>query len=157
KDSCSPRPVAIQKYAACFDDHRCRDPHLPMRENSLSDRELAGESDIGANAPGSKNRGHHRKRGHDRGSPSSQMPILAFSALYLWARPQLDADTHRLSSLTAIAVSCEFTFFIRKDSKSSMKKLKTAIIGTGFMGKVHAENVRRVPNVEIAAVAGRSD
>jgi predicted dehydrogenase len=38
-----------------------------------------------------------------------------------------------------------------------MRKLKTAIIGTGFMGKVHAENVRRVGNVEIAAVAGVSD
>ncbi|MBL8174343.1 MAG: Gfo/Idh/MocA family oxidoreductase [Bryobacterales bacterium] len=38
-----------------------------------------------------------------------------------------------------------------------MRKLKTAIIGTGFMGKVHAENVRRVGNVEIAAVAGISD
>jgi predicted dehydrogenase len=35
-----------------------------------------------------------------------------------------------------------------------MRKLKTAIIGTGFMGKVHSENVRRVPNVELAAVAG---
>src|ERR1044072_2082611 len=38
-----------------------------------------------------------------------------------------------------------------------MKKLRTAIIGTGFMGKVHAENVRRHGNVEIAAVAGSSD
>ncbi len=38
-----------------------------------------------------------------------------------------------------------------------MKKLKTAIIGTGFMGKVHAENVRRLGNVEIAAVAASSD
>ncbi len=35
-----------------------------------------------------------------------------------------------------------------------MQKIKTAIIGTGFMGKVHAENVRRLPNVEIAAVVG---
>lgn len=35
-----------------------------------------------------------------------------------------------------------------------MKKVKTAIIGTGFMGKVHAENVRRLGNVEIAAVVG---
>jgi len=34
-----------------------------------------------------------------------------------------------------------------------MKKIKTAIIGTGFMGKVHSENVRRLGNVEIAAVA----
>jgi predicted dehydrogenase len=38
-----------------------------------------------------------------------------------------------------------------------MNKLKMAIIGTGFMGKVHAENVRRLGNVEIAAVAGSSD
>ena len=38
-----------------------------------------------------------------------------------------------------------------------MKKLKTAIIGTGFMGKVHAENVRRLGNVEIAAIAASSD
>src|ERR1700738_5072312 len=38
-----------------------------------------------------------------------------------------------------------------------MRKWKTAIIGTGFMGKVHAENVRRLGNVEIAAVAASSD
>src|SRR5260370_31498147 len=38
-----------------------------------------------------------------------------------------------------------------------MKKLKTAIIGGGYMGKVHAENVRRLGNVEIAAVAASSD
>jgi predicted dehydrogenase len=38
-----------------------------------------------------------------------------------------------------------------------MDKLKTAIIGTGFMGKVHAENVRRLGNVEIAAVAASSE
>src|SRR5262245_4775784 len=37
-----------------------------------------------------------------------------------------------------------------------MRKLKTAIVGTGFMGKVHSENVRRLGNVEIAAVAGSS-
>jgi predicted dehydrogenase len=35
-----------------------------------------------------------------------------------------------------------------------MTKIKTAIVGTGFMGKVHAENVRRLGNVEIAAVVG---
>jgi predicted dehydrogenase len=37
-----------------------------------------------------------------------------------------------------------------------MKKLRTAIIGTGFMARVHAENLRRVPQVEVAAVAGSS-
>jgi predicted dehydrogenase len=35
-----------------------------------------------------------------------------------------------------------------------MKKIKAAIVGTGFMGKVHAENVRRLGDVEIAAVVG---
>ena len=35
-----------------------------------------------------------------------------------------------------------------------MNSIKTAIVGTGFMGKVHAENVRRLGNVEIAAVVG---
>jgi predicted dehydrogenase len=34
------------------------------------------------------------------------------------------------------------------------KKINTAIVGTGFMGKVHTENVRRLPNVEVAAVVG---
>jgi predicted dehydrogenase len=37
-----------------------------------------------------------------------------------------------------------------------MQILKTALIGTGFMGKVHAENLRRLGNVEIVAVAGSS-
>jgi predicted dehydrogenase len=35
-----------------------------------------------------------------------------------------------------------------------MPKIKTAIVGTGFMGKVHTENVRRLGNVEVAAVVG---
>lgn len=38
-----------------------------------------------------------------------------------------------------------------------MRKVRTAIIGTGFMGSVHAENIRRVPNVELVAVAGIND
>jgi predicted dehydrogenase len=37
-----------------------------------------------------------------------------------------------------------------------MKKLRTAIIGTGFMGRVHAENLRRLAAVELAAIAGSS-
>lgn len=34
-----------------------------------------------------------------------------------------------------------------------MQKIKTAIFGTGFMGRVHTEGVRRLGNVEVAAVA----
>jgi predicted dehydrogenase len=37
-----------------------------------------------------------------------------------------------------------------------MKKLKTAVFGTGFMGRVHTEGIRRLGNVEVAAVAASS-
>lgn len=37
-----------------------------------------------------------------------------------------------------------------------MKLIKTAIIGTGFMGRVHLEAVRRLEYVEAAAIAGRN-
>jgi predicted dehydrogenase len=33
-------------------------------------------------------------------------------------------------------------------------RIKTAIFGTGFMGKLHTESVRRLGNVEVAGVAG---
>jgi len=34
-----------------------------------------------------------------------------------------------------------------------MRKIKTAVIGTGFMGKVHTEAIRRLGNVEVVALA----
>src|SRR5947209_20420066 len=36
-----------------------------------------------------------------------------------------------------------------------MRRLRTAIIGTGFMGRVHLEALRRVEFVDVAAIAGR--
>lgn len=36
-----------------------------------------------------------------------------------------------------------------------MKKLQTAIVGTGFMGRVHLEAIRRLGFVEVVAIAGR--
>jgi predicted dehydrogenase len=36
-----------------------------------------------------------------------------------------------------------------------MKRIRTAIIGTGFMGRVHLEAVRRLGFVEVAAIVGR--
>src|ERR1700736_392295 len=38
-----------------------------------------------------------------------------------------------------------------------MKKLKAAVFGTGFMGRVHTEGIRRLGNVEIVAIAASSD
>lgn len=38
-----------------------------------------------------------------------------------------------------------------------MKKIKTAVIGTGFVGRVHVENIRRQPDVELAAIADCSE
>ena len=37
-----------------------------------------------------------------------------------------------------------------------MQKIKTAVIGAGFMGRVHSEAIRRLGNVEIVAVAAVS-
>ena len=37
-----------------------------------------------------------------------------------------------------------------------MKRLKAAVIGTGFMGRVHLEALRRTEGVEVVAIAGRS-
>jgi predicted dehydrogenase len=37
-----------------------------------------------------------------------------------------------------------------------MKTIRTAIIGTGFMGRVHLEAARRCEFVEVAAIAGRN-
>ncbi len=39
--------------------------------------------------------------------------------------------------------------------KGAMKKIRTAIFGTGFMGRVHLEALRRVEGVEVAAIVGR--
>jgi len=36
-----------------------------------------------------------------------------------------------------------------------MKAIRTAIFGTGFMGRVHLEGVRRVESIEAAAIVGR--
>jgi predicted dehydrogenase len=37
-----------------------------------------------------------------------------------------------------------------------MKRIKVAVIGTGFMGRVHTEALRRLGNIEVVAVAGSS-
>ncbi len=37
-----------------------------------------------------------------------------------------------------------------------MKSIKTAIFGTGFMGRVHLEGVRRVESVDAVAISGRN-
>ena len=36
-----------------------------------------------------------------------------------------------------------------------MKTIQTAIIGTGFLGRVHLEAVRRLEFVDVVAIAGR--
>jgi predicted dehydrogenase len=37
-----------------------------------------------------------------------------------------------------------------------MRKIRTAVFGTGFMGKVHTEGIRRLGHVEIAGIAASS-
>src|SRR5579875_3493779 len=36
------------------------------------------------------------------------------------------------------------------------RRIRTAVAGTGFMGRVHLEGLRRVEHVEVAAIAGRN-
>jgi predicted dehydrogenase len=38
-----------------------------------------------------------------------------------------------------------------------MRKIKTAVIGTGFMGRVHTEAIRRLGNVEVAMAVAESE
>src|SRR5580704_10323706 len=39
---------------------------------------------------------------------------------------------------------------------NTMKPIRTAIVGTGFMGRVHLEAVRRLEFVEATAIVGRN-
>src|ERR1700748_3888176 len=38
-----------------------------------------------------------------------------------------------------------------------MRKMKAVIIGTGFMGRVHTEGLRRLGNVEVAGIVARTE
>ena len=38
-----------------------------------------------------------------------------------------------------------------------MKQFKTAVFGAGFVGRVHIEGIRRLGNVEVAAVVAVTD
>jgi len=43
----------------------------------------------------------------------------------------------------------------RSADRGQVRRVKTAVIGTGFMGRVHLEALRRVEFVDVAAIAGR--
>src|SRR3982751_5516544 len=45
----------------------------------------------------------------------------------------------------------------RTTDKQNMTKIKTGIIGTGFIGPAHVEALRRLGFVDVAAVAERGD
>jgi predicted dehydrogenase len=47
-------------------------------------------------------------------------------------------------------------FIQNKLGDNKVEKIKTAVIGTGFVGRVHVENIRRQPDVELAAIADQS-
>jgi len=42
-----------------------------------------------------------------------------------------------------------------REEERRVRRLKIAVIGTGFMGRVHLEALRRVENVDVIAVVGR--
>src|SRR5579875_3744606 len=76
----------------------------------------------------------------------------------LWAnwraRSGLLPTTAATSTFPKRRTSSKELFYTHKENNPTMKTIKTAIVGTGFMGKVHTENVRRLGNVEVAAVVG---
>src|SRR5437762_1122276 len=53
---------------------------------------------------------------------------------------------------TTVTVFCDTVMGL-----AAMKKLKTAVFGSGFMGRVHTEGIRRLGYVEVAAIAASSD
>jgi predicted dehydrogenase len=44
----------------------------------------------------------------------------------------------------------------KQKEPGTLKKIQVGIIGTGFMGRVHTEALRRLGNIEVAGVAGSS-
>ena len=61
--------------------------------------------------------------------------------------------TELLASETEAFVSLGFRGAASALCALAMKKIRTAMLGTGFMGKVHTEAVRRLGNVEVVALA----
>src|SRR5579862_7902203 len=41
--------------------------------------------------------------------------------------------------------------------RKSPRRTRVAVVGTGFIGRVHVESLRRLGNVEVAAVAGSTE
>ena len=41
--------------------------------------------------------------------------------------------------------------------RKKIEKIKVAVFGTGFIGRVHVESLRRLGNIDVVAVAGSSE
>jgi len=130
------------------------EPNLPVGEKPVGNGEFACPLKVCPETPEGKNPGHDRGGLQERCEGEDEMPALL--------RLELAAITTRKSYSNHH--SCRISFYQYSDFKQtkkgtniSMRRLKTAIVGTGFMGKVHAEGIRRLGNVDIVAVAASSD
>src|SRR5262249_18018570 len=85
---------------------------------------------------------------------------LRFLPLLCWIFRPVPNRIRTTIMVTTVPVFCD-TVLVRlqpvRNADLTMKKLKTAVFGTGFMGRVHTEGIRRLGHVEVAAVAASRD
>src|SRR5262249_1414891 len=79
---------------------------------------------------------------------------LRFLPLLCWIFRPVPNRIRTTIMVTTVPVFCD-TVLVRlqpvRNTDLTMKKLKTAVFGTGFMGRVHTEGIRRLGHVEVAA------
>src|SRR5205085_11008383 len=132
------------KHRQQLQDSYDSQPDLPMREQAVRNRKLACSSEVGRESPQGECAGGNRSRIEQ--SRYRQGDVLILPLVPLYARAALESYSEDHSGTISYYPS---TIYISTEKSTiSMRKLKTAVIGTGFMGKVHAEGIRRLGNVE---------
>ena len=141
--------VAIQCARAHLQRHGRAQPDLPVGENAGGDGETVGPVEIGRNAPDRQDGRRPAPRAAE-GRPERAPAVCLFAASCpAWSpcrnesEPPWGCDTN----LTAFAI--DYTF---GTSEPLMQKFKTALFGTGFVGRVHLEGIRRLGYVELYAI-----
>ena len=138
--------VAVECPGAALQKRGKNHPHLPVREQSGGDTKFAGQLNIRAQAPQAQHGGHDRG-GSEKGA-QRECHFFIFPVRQQYATALGKVDSHHYDA---------YYFISFCDTLWTMKKLKTAVFGTGFMGRVHTEGIRRVGNVEVVAIAASNE
>lgn len=86
--------VIIQKPGESLDEGSDSGPYLPVRKETIGDGELAGDTDIGGDAPDSEGSSNHGSRSEQSTDRAGDMAILSWFAVKRAPFPQLDTQTH---------------------------------------------------------------